>query len=199
MRDLRGLPWASIDNDDSRDLDQLTVAERLADGGTRILVAIADVDALVPRDSPIDRHAAHNTTAVYTPAMVFRCCRAAVDRSDVVAPGQDRLAVVMEMTVAADGTVTDDVVYRALVHNHAKLAYPSVAAWLEGEGQMPPRDGAVRSTRRADLAAGRGGASAAAAAPRAWGVRAGDGAGAAGDSRRPVVDLKRSARTARGS
>jgi VacB/RNase II family 3'-5' exoribonuclease len=139
VRDLRHLPWASIDNDDSRDLDQLTVAERLADGAVRILIAIADVDALVPRDSPIDRHAAHNTTSVYTPAVIFTMLpeRLCYDLTSLN-PGEDRLAVVLELTVAADGAVTDDVVYRAFVHNHAKLAYPSVADWLEGEGEMPP-------------------------------------------------------------
>jgi VacB/RNase II family 3'-5' exoribonuclease len=139
VRDLRALPWCSIDNDDSRDLDQLTVAEALAGGAVRILIAIADVDALVPRDSPIDRHAAHNTTSVYTPGVVFTMLpeRLCFDLTSLN-PGEDRLAVVMELTVAADGTVTDDVVYRALVHNYAKLAYGGVADWLEGEGEMPP-------------------------------------------------------------
>jgi len=139
VRDLRHLPWASIDNDDSRDLDQLTVAEPLGGGAVRILIAVADVDALVPPDSPIDRHAAHNTTSVYTPAQIFTMLpeRLCYDLTSLN-PGEDRLAVVMELTVAADGAVTDDAVYRALVHNYAKLAYPSVADWLEGEGPMPP-------------------------------------------------------------
>ncbi|HEY7064353.1 MAG TPA: RNB domain-containing ribonuclease [Chloroflexota bacterium] len=139
IRDLRALPWASIDNDDSRDLDQLTVAEALAAGAVRILVAIADVDALVPRDSPIDRHAAHNTTSVYTPAVIFtmlpeRLCYDLTSLNE----GEDRLAVVMELMVDDDGSVREEKVYRAWVHNQAKLAYPSVAAWLEGQGEMPP-------------------------------------------------------------
>ena len=74
-RDLRQLLWCSIDNDDSRDLDQLSVAEPLPGGDVRVLVAVADVDAAVPKGSPCDRHAAQNTTSVYTPAVIFQCCR----------------------------------------------------------------------------------------------------------------------------
>src|SRR5437870_890829 len=70
-RDLRDRLWCSIDNDSSRDLDQLSVSEPLADGATRILVAVADVDALVTRGSAIDSHASTNTTTVYTPAEIF--------------------------------------------------------------------------------------------------------------------------------
>ncbi|HLH26046.1 MAG TPA: RNB domain-containing ribonuclease [Chloroflexota bacterium] len=139
VRDLRDRPWASIDNDDSRDLDQLTVAEPLADGAARIFIAVADVDALVPRDSPIDRHAAHNTTSVYTPAVIFTMLpeRLCYDLTSLN-QDEDRLAVVLELTVAADGAVVDDAVYRAWVRNRAKLTYAGVADWLEGEGEMPP-------------------------------------------------------------
>jgi exoribonuclease-2 len=137
--DLRGLHWCSIDNDDSRDLDQLTVAEGEVDGGIRILVAIADVSATVAPGSAIDTHAGVNTTSVYTPARIFPMLpdRLSTDLTSLN-PGQDRLAVVVGMTVDAGGAVVAEHVRRALVHNHAQLAYPSVGAWLQGEGDMPP-------------------------------------------------------------
>src|SRR5438105_15555795 len=116
--------WCSIDNDDSRDLDQLSVAEALADGATRVLVAIADVDAAVSRSSPLDRHAALNTTSVYTPAVVFPMLpeKLSTDLTSL-ADGQDRLAIVIDFTVAADGSLPHSEVYGALVNNRAKLAY----------------------------------------------------------------------------
>ena len=106
VRDLRALLWCSIDNDDSRDLDQLSVAEPLAGGATRMLVAIADVDALVAKGSPIDRHAALNTTSVYTPAVIFPMLpeKLSTDLTSL-ADQQERLAVVIEFTVAADGSL----------------------------------------------------------------------------------------------
>lgn len=138
IRDLRQLLWSSIDNDDSRDLDQLEVAESLASGATRIVVAIADVDALVHRGSTIDDHAKANTTSVYTAAEIFPMLpeRLSTDLTSL-ADGQDRLAVAVDMTVEADGSISRSEVYRAFVHNHAKLAYPSVGDWLEGKGQLP--------------------------------------------------------------
>src|SRR5688572_27411523 len=139
VRDLRHLLWASIDNDDSRDLDQLSVAEALPGDQTRILVAIADVDTLVEKDSAIDGHARTNTTSVYTPAKIFPMLpeKLSTDLTSLN-EGQERLAIVIEMLVDADGNVVQEEIYRALVLNHAKLAYNSVAAWLEGEGPAPP-------------------------------------------------------------
>ena len=131
-RDLRNRLWCSIDNDDSRDLDQLTVAE--PDGHLiRVLVAIADVDALVPRESPVDRHAAANTTSVYTPGEVFAMLpeRLSTDLTSL-GPHVDRSAIVMEMAVTPEGDVASADIYPALVRNHAKLAYTSVGAWLDG-------------------------------------------------------------------
>ena len=144
IRDLRGLLWCSIDNDDSRDLDQLTVAESLADGAVKILVAIADVDAVVERGSAIDEHARTNTTSVYTPAVIFPMLpeKLSTDLTSLN-EGRERLAIVIEMTVAADGTLTGSDVYRALVLNRAKLAYNAVAAWLDGTAPAPPRLAAV--------------------------------------------------------
>ncbi len=144
VRDLRELLWASIDNDDSRDLDQLSVARPLAGGAVAILVAIADVDALVGRGSAIDAHAQANTTSVYTPGAVFPMLpeRLSTDLTSLAA-GCERLAIVIDMTVASDGTVAASAVYRAAVVNRAKLAYGSVAAWLDGQAPPPAAVSAV--------------------------------------------------------
>jgi exoribonuclease R len=122
IRDLRDLLWASIDNDDSRDLDQLSVAEPLSGGVVKILVAIADVDALVKKDSAIDGHAWTNTTSVYTAAETFPMLpeKLSTDLTSL-GEGQERHALVIEMTVAADGKVTASDIYRAVVTNRAKL------------------------------------------------------------------------------
>jgi exoribonuclease II len=138
VRDLRSLPWCSIDNDASRDLDQLAVSDPLPGGRTQVRVAVADVDALVRPGSPIDRHAAGNTTSVYTPAQVFPMLpeRLSTDLTSLN-EGQDRLAVVVELSAAADGSVGESAVYRAVVRNQAKLAYHAVAAWLDGTGPPP--------------------------------------------------------------
>jgi exoribonuclease-2 len=137
-RDLRTLPWCSIDNDDSLDLDQLTVAEALPDGATKILVAVADVDALVKQRSAIDDHARHNTATIYTVAEIFPMIpeRLSTDLTSLNL-ATDRLAVVIEIVVANDGLIGHSDVSTALVRNHAKLAYNSVAAWLDGAGPMP--------------------------------------------------------------
>jgi exoribonuclease-2 len=138
IRDLRTLLWCSIDNDDSRDLDQLTVAEALPSNVAKILVAIADVDSSIGDGSPIDRHARTNTTSVYTAAEIFPMLpeRVSTDLTSLN-PNQDRLALVVEMLVGADGSVQDSAVYRAWVHNQAQLAYNSVAAWLDNTGPIP--------------------------------------------------------------
>ncbi len=138
VRDLRALLWVSIDNDTSRDLDQLTVAESLPHARTKVLVAIADVAATVKRGSAIDQHAATNTTSVYTAAQMYPMLpeRLSTDLTSL-GPGVDRLAIVLEMTVTDDGRTVASDVYRALVHNHAKLAYNATAAWLEGAGPAP--------------------------------------------------------------
>jgi VacB/RNase II family 3'-5' exoribonuclease len=144
LRDLRGLLWASIDNDDSRDLDQLSVSERLGAGAVKILVAVADVDASVKAGSAIDGHAQINTTSVYTAAEIFPMLpeKLSTDLTSL-GEGQERLAIVIEMTVAADGRVAESDVYRAAVCNRAKLAYNAVAAWLDGSAPAPPRIAAV--------------------------------------------------------
>jgi exoribonuclease-2 len=140
IRDLRELLWVSIDNDDSRDLDQLSFAEPAGTGTTRVRVAVADVDALVAKGSAIDEHAEHNTTSVYTAAEIFPMLPAKLS-TDRTSLGEDeeRLAIVIEMLVREDGAVTESDVYRARVLNHAKLAYDSVALWLEGHGPSPGR------------------------------------------------------------
>lgn len=144
IRDLRHLPWCSIDNDDSRDLDQLSVAQPQGGGGVKILVAIADVDAVVQVSAPLDEHARTNTTSVYTAAEVFPMLpeRLSTDLSSL-AEDQERLSLVVDMTVTAAGAVDASVVYRAVVVNRAKLAYDPVAAWLEGRGPPPARAASV--------------------------------------------------------
>ena len=144
IRDLRSLLWCSIDNDDSRDLDQISVAESLSGGAVKILVGIADVDATVAAGSPLDAHAQTNTTSVYTAAQIFPMLpeQLSFDITCLV-EGQERLSLVIEMTVAADGAITASDLYRAVVVNRAKLAYNAVAAWLDGKGPAPARVAAV--------------------------------------------------------
>jgi exoribonuclease-2 len=144
VRDLRDLLWASIDNDDSRDLDQLTVAEAMPGGKVKILVAVADVDSLVKNGSAIDEHAHHNTTSVYTAARIFPMLPEKLS-TDLTSLNfnEERLSIVVEMVIGADGSLQDSDIYRARVRNHAKLAYNSVAAWLEGNGKVPEAAAAV--------------------------------------------------------
>ena len=143
-RDLRSLLWCSIDNDDSRDLDQLTVAEDLPDGAAKVLVAIADVDALVKKRSALDDHARQNTTSVYTVAETFPMLPEKLS-TDLTSLNyaSDRLAIVIEMVFSGDGSLQSSDLYRATVRNRAKLAYNSVAGWLEGIGPMPQGIGTV--------------------------------------------------------
>lgn len=138
IRDLTGLPWCSIDNDDSRDLDQLTAIQPLNKGAMRVFVAVADVDGLVKKGSPIDEHARLNTTAVYTSARVFFMLpeRLCTDLTSLN-PDENRLAVVNEMTFSDDGILVESSIYRAVVRNKCKLAYDAVSAWIEGEGELP--------------------------------------------------------------
>ena len=139
VADLRGLAWVSIDNDDSRDLDQLSVAEELGGAAVRLLVAVADVDSAVRRGGAIDARAETNTTSVYTPAQVFPMLpeRLSTDLTSLN-EAEDRLAVVVTLELRRDGSVTGSGVGRALVRNKAKLAYDSVAAWLDGKAEAPP-------------------------------------------------------------
>jgi exoribonuclease-2 len=138
LPDLSGLLWCSIDNDDSRDLDQLSVAEAAADGTIVVRVAVADVDALVPPGRPIDDHARANTTSVYTPAQIFSMLpeRLSTNLTSLV-QDQSRAAIVVEMHVQEDGIVGGSSLTRALVRNRAKLAYNEVAAWLDGTVPAP--------------------------------------------------------------
>ncbi len=144
IRDRRDLLWASIDNDDSLDLDQLTVAEAMPAGKIKIMVAVADVDSLVKEGSAIDDHAHHNTTSVYTAARTFPMLpeKLSTDLTSLNL-NEERLAYVVEMEIDADGSILDSEIYRARVRNHAKLAYNSIAAWLDGNGTMPEAVSAV--------------------------------------------------------
>jgi exoribonuclease-2 len=137
-RDLRELLWSSIDNAESKDLDQIEYVETLPDGGIRLRIGIADVDAFVPKGSALDRHAAANATSVYTGIAVYPMLpREISENRSSLLEGADRLVVVVELTLAKDGTVRAHDVHRALARNKAKLAYDSVGTWLEGRGPVP--------------------------------------------------------------
>jgi VacB/RNase II family 3'-5' exoribonuclease len=140
LKDLRGLLWSSIDNDTSRDLDQIEYAEKLLSGEIRVLIGIADVDASVPKGSPIDQHAARETTSVYTGVRIFPMLPEALstDITSLLETG-DRLAFVIEYSVTSDGQVASHSLYRAIVRNRAQLAYNSVGAWLEGSAPAPDK------------------------------------------------------------
>ena len=137
-KDLRQLPWLSIDNDDSRDLDQLTVAELLPDNNVMILVAVADVDTLVKKNSAIDQHAHQNTTSIYTAGKTFPMLPDNLSTNLTSLNYQeDRPSVVIEMIITNAGDIQSSDIYQAVVRNHAKLAYNGVAAWLEGKVTVP--------------------------------------------------------------
>ena len=156
--DLTGLLWCSLDNDDSRDLDQLTVSEPLPDGSVRILVAVADVDSLVDKDTPIDRHAQLNTTSVYTSARIFPMLPEKLSHDlSSLNPNQERLALVTEMVFHPDGRLLRSHIQRARVRNKAQLAYDAVSAWLDGKGPLPEAadaiDGMAEQLRTQDAVA----------------------------------------------
>ncbi len=144
LKDLRHMLWASIDNDDSLDLDQLTVAETLPGKTVKIFVAVADVDALVKKGSAIDDHARQNTTSVYTAGKIFPMLPEKLS-TDLTSLNhqEDRPVIVIEAVISDAGEMESSDIYRALVRNHAKLAYNSVAAWLEGKGPVPEAVAAV--------------------------------------------------------
>lgn len=140
VRDLRELLWSSIDNDTSKDLDQIEVAERLPDGGTKVMIGIADVDAFVAKDSPIDQHAEKEATTVYTGISIFPMLPLELSTgASSLLPDVDRPAVVTEFVVDGKGALGSSNVYRALVRNKAQLTYNAVGAWLEGRGAAPPK------------------------------------------------------------
>ncbi len=139
VRDLRDRVWSSIDNASSRDLDQIEVAEHVA-SGIRVLIAIADVDSKVGIGTPLDQHASTETTTVYTVARVFPMLPEELS-TDLTSLNEnvDRLAIVIEMLVGADGTISSHDVYGALVRNTTQLSYEEVGPWLEGSGPAPAK------------------------------------------------------------
>ena len=140
LRDLRDLLWSSIDNDTSRDLDQIEVAQSLGTGDVKLLIGIADVDSYVPKQSSIDEHAASQATTVYTGVRNFSMLPEVLSTGlTSLLEGQDNAAVVIEFVVSDDGHVKSTDLYRALVRNKAQLTYNAVGAWLEGKGSMPPK------------------------------------------------------------
>jgi VacB/RNase II family 3'-5' exoribonuclease len=144
VRDLRNLLWCSIDNDDSEDLDQLSVAIPMPSGEVKILIAVADVDSIVNKTSVFEDHAKHNTTSVYTSALIFPMLpeKLSTDLTSLKF-NTDRSSIVVEYVVAVDGTIKNPDIYPAIVHNKAKLAYNSTSAWIEGNGKVPDAIAAV--------------------------------------------------------
>ncbi len=144
VHDLRALLWCSIDNDDSLDLDQLSVCQTLQNGAVQIQVAVADVDCLVPKDSAVDADAQINTTSVYTGPRIFPMLPEKLSTNlTSLNPGEDRLAMVCDMVFRADGSVASARLFRARVNNKAKLAYDAVSAWILGDGPLPAAAQAV--------------------------------------------------------
>jgi VacB/RNase II family 3'-5' exoribonuclease len=140
VRDLRNLLWSSIDNDTSKDLDQIEVAERLPNGDVKIMIGVADVDSFVGKDSPIDQHAERETTSVYTGVTIFPMLPNELSTgASSLLPDVDRPAVVTEFVVNASGELSSSNVYRAIVRNKAQLTYNAVGAWLEGTAPAPPK------------------------------------------------------------
>ncbi len=140
VRDLRNLLWSSIDNDTSRDLDQMEFAERLQDGNVKIMIGVADLDAYIPKNSAIDLHAAAETTTVYAGIRNFPMLPEELSNGKTsLLENQDRLSVVIEFVVDDEGHVNSGDVYRALVRNHVQLQYNSVGAWLEGKATAPAK------------------------------------------------------------
>jgi VacB/RNase II family 3'-5' exoribonuclease len=140
VRDLRGLLWSSIDNDTSKDLDQIEVAERLPSGDVKVMIGIADVDSFVGKDSPIDQHAERETTSVYTGVIIFPMLPNELSTgASSLLENSDRPAVVTELVVNTSGALSSSDVYRALVRNKAQLTYNAVGAWLEGTATAPPK------------------------------------------------------------
>ncbi|HEY6338126.1 MAG TPA: RNB domain-containing ribonuclease [Candidatus Sulfotelmatobacter sp.] len=140
VHDLRSLLWSSIDNDTSRDLDQIEVVERLPNGDAKVRVGIADVDSFAPERTPIDLHATRETTTVYAGIRNFPMLPEELSTGlTSLLENQDRLSMVIEFTVAAAGGVSGGQLYRALVSNKAQLQYNSVGAWLEGKSSAPAK------------------------------------------------------------
>lgn len=145
VRDLRNLLWSSIDNESSRDLDQVEYAEELSNGDVRLLVGIADVDEYAPKNSAIDDFARQNTITVYTESSIFPMLpeELSTDLTSLI-ENADRLAVIVEMTVCKNGEVKGTNIYRALIHNYAKLSYEEIGAWLDAKGKLPEKFAQVR-------------------------------------------------------
>lgn len=155
--DLRSLIWCSIDNDDSRDLDQLTYAEKIENTKTELWIAIADVDALVQKNSPIDLHAQVNTTSVYTPTKIFTMLpgKLSFDLTSLN-ENEDRVSLVIKITIDQTGKVEDSSIMQAVVRNHAKLTYRAIGGWLDGSKSLPDKVknvGGLESTLKCQHAA----------------------------------------------
>jgi exoribonuclease-2 len=136
--DMRDRLWSSIDNDDTRDLDQIEYADAAENGDFRLYIGIADVDAEVPKGSAIDAHASAQTTTVYTGAAIFPMIPTELSAGATsLFSGVDRKCVMVEMLIGSNGELRSAKIYRALVKNRAQLAYSGVGVWLDDGAAVP--------------------------------------------------------------
>lgn len=146
IEDLSNLYWTSIDNTESKDLDQLEFSEPLGEGRSRLMVAIADVDSFVPHASASDDRAAHNTTSVYTGIVVYPMLYEEFSENlTSLIEGERRLAIVADLVIARDGVVESAHFKQAIVRNHFKLAYSQVGKWFTGDAANPSKKGTTEA------------------------------------------------------
>ena len=152
--DLRKLGLVTIDGEDARDFDDAVYCETEG-SGFRLWVAIADVSHYVPISSALDEEAFNRGNSVYFPERVVPMFPEVLSNGLCsLKPAVDRLAMVCEMLIDADGKVTDSTFYEAVIHSHARLTYTQVGevlenGWCDG---VPQSDwtaclGCTRSTR----------------------------------------------------
>ncbi|MDR4262242.1 RNB domain-containing ribonuclease, partial [Bacillus pacificus] len=121
-----------IDGEDARDFDDAVYAEPKRSGGWRLFVAIADVSHYVKPNSALDREALKRGNSVYFPSQVVPMLPEKLSNGLCsLNPQVDRLAMVCEMTISANGKSSSYRFYEAVFHSHARLTYTKVSHILE--------------------------------------------------------------------